>query len=258
MKRRLIYLPGVLCAVVIAVFLCGCQEPTEQIVVQTEPSVEGLLSAVMDGGGTFEDVPFASLIEQSTDRQVIAVDPSDQISAELLSVIETAMASIFVKFNQTDSEPNQEKRINEVSSHFEEALREAITAEAGWTCDYPRNAEGNLQRAGYPDLMIRHEASGLTAYLDPKLVEQGSLKSSLRTFYFTPRRETSKVLHDAHHLLIGIEHDGNTGDWRYLRWHLVDLSDFRVRLKAEFQASNRDLYVPELIILKGGQPEEDP
>ena len=77
------------------------------------------------------------------------------------------------------------------------------------------------------------------------------MNSSLRTFYFTPQTETNKVLHDANHLLVGIEHDGNTGKWRYLRWHLVDLSGFKVRLKAEFQASNEDLYRPELIIRTG-------
>jgi hypothetical protein len=51
--------------------------------------------------------------------------------------------------------------------------------------------------------------------------------------------------------LVGIEHDGNTGKWKFLRWHLVDLADFKVTLKAEFQASNRDLYVPNLIIGEG-------
>jgi hypothetical protein len=121
-------------------------------------------------------------------------------------------------------------------------------------CAYPRTAEGNLQRAGYPDLMIRHPESGRVVYLDPKLVQEGSLESDLRTFYFTPSVQTRKVLHDASHLLVGIEHDGNTGKWKYLRWHLVDLARFKVRLKAEFQASNEDLYRPELIIRQGEAP----
>jgi hypothetical protein len=32
------------------------------------------------------------------------------------------------------------------------------------------------------------------------------------------------------------------------RWDLVDLSQFTVKLKAEFQASNRDMYRPEAIV----------
>jgi 5'-3' exonuclease len=43
-------------------------------------------------------------------------------------------------------------------------------------------------------------------------------------------------------LLCGIEHDGKEGQWTFTRFHLVDLSTLRVRLKAEFQASNAELY----------------
>jgi hypothetical protein len=32
-----------------------------------------------------------------------------------------------------------------------------------------------------------------------------------------------------------------------MRWDLVDLAQFRVKLKAEFQGSNRDLYRAEAI-----------
>ncbi|HEY2102353.1 MAG TPA: hypothetical protein VGH08_03780 [Chthoniobacterales bacterium] len=37
-------------------------------------------------------------------------------------------------------------------------------------------------------------------------------------------------------------------NWMFMRWDLVDLSAFRVKLKAEFQGSNRDLYHPETIV----------
>jgi len=42
---------------------------------------------------------------------------------------------------------------------------------------------------------------------------------------------------------IGIEHDGKTGAWKFLGWELVDLANFRVKLKAEFQASNLAHYL---------------
>jgi hypothetical protein len=161
------------------------------------------------------------------------------------------MGRVLLRFNRDDSETYAASRINEVSAFFENALIEELDRAPEFECNHPRTTAGNLQRAGYPDLMIRHRESGRVVYLDPKLVQEGSMNSSLRTFYFTPQTETNKVLHDANHLLVGIEHDGNTGKWRYLRWHLVDLSGFKVRLKAEFQASNEDLYRPELIIRTG-------
>ena len=36
--------------------------------------------------------------------------------------------------------------------------------------------------------------------------------------------------------------------WKFVRWDLVDLSRFTVKLKAEFQGSNRDIYRPEAIV----------
>ena len=41
---------------------------------------------------------------------------------------------------------------------------------------------------------------------------------------------------------VGIEHDGKDQLWTFTGWRLVDLSTLRVRLKAEFQASNAELY----------------
>lgn len=222
-----------------------------QIVIEQEPSVEALVATVLNGGGTFRDVPFARLVEISTDRQVLPMDPEDAVDTEILGGIEEALGRVLERFNAPDSVTHRAPRINEVSAYFETALIEEIDRLPELECTYPRTAEGNLQRAGYPDLMIRHAESGRIVYFDPKLVQQGALGSDLRTFYFTPSVQTRKVLHDASHLLVGIEHDGNTGKWKYLRWHLVDLARFKVRLKAEFQASNQDLYRPELIIRTG-------
>ncbi len=97
-------------------------------------------------------------------------------------------------------------------------------------------------------MRIEHTASKTVFYLDPKLYEKKSRSSSFRTFYFEPKTRTLKILDDAVHLLLGISHDGVDGDWSFTNWDLVDLSTFKVRLKAEFQASNTDLYRKENLI----------
>jgi hypothetical protein len=38
------------------------------------------------------------------------------------------------------------------------------------------------------------------------------------------------------------------GRWNFTRWDLVDLAQFKLKLKAEFQGSNRDMYRPEAIV----------
>lgn len=117
-----------------------------------------------------------------------------------------------------------------------------VSAVPGLTCEVPANREGEHQRSGYPDLRIVDEISGDVFYLDPKLVEQSSWRSSFRSFYFEPKTKTLKINDDAVHLLVGIGHDGKVGEWVFGEWNLVDLSTLNVRLKAEFQASNADLY----------------
>ena len=61
--------------------------------------------------------------------------------------------------------------------------------------------------------------------------------------------DENKILDDANHLLVGFEHDGRAdGAWKFLNWDLVDASGLQVRLKAEFQGSNKDIYRPEMIV----------
>ena len=140
-------------------------------------------------------------------------------------------------------------RINEVSSHVEELLRELLNAVPGLSCDFPRTVEGHIQRSGYPDLRLVETATNRVFYLDPKLYAAGSRDSSFRTFYFEPKVTTNKVRDDAVHLLVGFEHEPKTaGRWKFTRWDLVDLAHFKVRLKAEFQGSNRDIYRLDAIV----------
>jgi hypothetical protein len=146
-------------------------------------------------------------------------------------------------------------RINEVSSHFEDTLRELLNATPGLRCDFPLTADGKVQRSGYPDLRILDLESNRVFYLDPKLYATGSRDSSFRTFYFEPKKSTNKVRDDAVHFIAGFEHrprDKNAAR-KFTRWDLVDLSRFQVILKAEFQASNRDMYHPDAIIASGTQ-----
>lgn len=55
---------------------------------------------------------------------------------------------------------------------------------------------------------------------------------------------------DAVHFIIGFEHEPRekNGQWKFTRWDLVDLAHFEVKLKAEFQGSNHDLYRPEAVV----------
>ena len=187
---------------------------------------------------TFE---FATVAEACSGKRVLPLGDKPE-HRRMVAAIEQALAQTIRELNATDSPVRKLRRINEASRFFENGLQSRLDAMPGLTCDTPPTRGGARQRSGYPDLRLTDDASGTVFYLDPKLVEQGSVTSTLRTFYFEPKDETLKITDDAVHLLIGIEHDGRDGKWTFGGWRLVDLSKLKVRLKAEFQASNHDLY----------------
>ena len=136
-----------------------------------------------------------------------------------------------------------------MSSHFENSMRELLNTAPGLSCDFPHTAENRVQRSGYPDLRLVDQETKRVFYLDPKLYAVGSRDSSFRTFYFEPKGATNKVRDDAVHFIVGFEHEKRSGDhWNFTRWDLVDLARFKVKLKAEFQGSNHDMYRPEAIV----------
>ncbi len=184
---------------------------------------------------------FATVAHACSGKEVLPLtdEPSHQ---RVAAAITHALTLTLTELNQPDSPVRQLRRINEASKFFEDGLQKHLNQIPGIACDIPPTRAGGHQRSGYPDLRIIDQETKLVFYLDPKLVEQGSAESTFRTFYFEPKNETLKITADAVHLLVGIEHDGKEREWTFTGWRLVDLSQLRVRLKAEFQAANSDLY----------------
>ena len=95
--------------------------------------------------------------------------------------------------NARDSVIQSVPRINEVSSHFENLMRELLNATSGFSCDFPHTSNGHVERSGYPDLRLVDKETNRVFYLDPMLYETGSRDTSFRTFYFEPKIATNKV-----------------------------------------------------------------
>lgn len=191
---------------------------------------------------------FATVAEACSGKKVLPLDDSPA-HRRVVAAIHKALAETVAEQNKPDSPVRKLRRINEASKFFEDGLHARINATPGLRCEIPPTRAGDHQRSGYPDLRITDEESGRVFYLDPKLVEQGSAESTFRTFYFEPKNETLKITDDAVHLLVGIEHDGKSRQWTFTGWRLVDISGLKVRLKAEFQASNADLYHKSVLSL---------
>jgi hypothetical protein len=231
-----------------AATICAGSDASDRDKREHEP-VGPLINWLLDRNRELNGIDFSEVILATSGKKVLAFDPKAEDNLRVMKAVSAALDAATRQMNTPGSPIQNIARINEVSSHIEDMLRELLNATAGLTCDFPRTAEGHIQRSGYPDLRIVDVKTGRVFYLDPKLYAVGSRDSSFRTFYFEPKTATNKVREDAVHLLAGFEHEAKVGGrWNFTRWDLVDLSHFKVRLKAEFQGSNRDIYRPDAII----------
>ena len=212
-------------------------------------AVQQLIPWLLDESTALKGIPFADVIAATSGKRVLPIDRADKDTRRILTEIGHALDDVLTAMNAPDSPARSARRVNEMSSHFENSLREKLNARPDFACDFPKTAEGRTQRSGYPDLRLLDKATGRVLYLDPKLFAAASKRSSLRTFYFEPKRATNKVNDDAHHLIVGISHEkADVSGMQFTRWELIDLATFRVKLKAEFEGSNADLYRPEAVV----------
>lgn len=247
--------PLVFASAACAVLLLGaCEPPAKSRPKPPEETDDReLVRSLLDENLSKRTFAFATVAEASSGKRVLPLDGS-VAHRRVVATVEKALAETLAELNLPTSPVRQLRRINEASRFFEEGLLSRIDALPGFTCEVPPTRGGGHQRSGYPDLRMVDQASGQVFYLDPKLVEQGSAESTFRTFYFEPKRETLKITDDAVHLLVGIEHDGKARLWTFTGWRLVDLSSLRVRLKAEFQASNAGIYQNSKLSLPASNP----
>lgn len=209
------------------------------------------IRALMKTSKSMEHIPFREVVLAATGHRVIPTDREAAADQALLDHLAKAGDGLLAWLNGPESPAKNLRRINEASQLVEGRLR-TLLHHGDFTCTLPSTREGKAQRSGYPDLQITHLPSGRVTYLDPKLFEKTSRASSLRSFYYEPDSLTGKVQHDARHLLLGISHDGKDGAWTFVGWDLIDLHGFHVRLKVEFQGSNKDLYQEKLLLKKSG------
>jgi pyrimidine-nucleoside phosphorylase len=218
--------------------------------------LDRLIPWILDERRELEGIPFPEVIRASTGHRVEPLEPDRDPDARVIREIGRALDTALARMNRDDAPVRGLGRINEASAAFENELRRLLDAAPGLRCAVPETGGGEALRSGYPDLRIEETGSGRVYYLDPKLYARGSRDATFRTFYFEPKRETNKVREDARHLLAGIEHDGAEGAWKFVRWDLVDLSKFRVRLKAEFQGATAISTATGTSSPRAGRPSE--
>src|SRR5436190_2937484 len=250
---------------VVAILDCRASASTSETAQPGSPTrataapVDQLIPWLLNEDRQLRGIPFSEVIFDTTGKRVLAFNRKDEADARVATQISSVLDKVITRLNAADSPIQGISRINEVSSHFEDLMRELLNKAPGLSCNFPKTAVDRVQRSGYPDLELIDQQSHRVYYLDPKLYAVGSRDSSFRTFYFEPKIATNKVREDAVHFIVGFEHEKPAADrpWKFTRWDLVDLSHFQVKLKAEFQASNHDMYRADAIVATSTNQERD-
>src|SRR3954453_19889470 len=139
---------------------------------QTSPTpkaaVDQLIPWLLDEDQQLRGVPFTEVVFDSTGRKVLPFEANNPVDQRVAKAISAACDETMKRLNAADSVTQNIDRINELSSHFENTLRELLNASRGFQCDFPLTADGKIQRSGYPDLRIIDLESKRVFYLDPK------------------------------------------------------------------------------------------
>src|SRR5437016_5959869 len=194
------------CVPFIAILFAANSFAQENPKTSAKPPVDQLIPWLLDEQAQLREIPFREVIADVTGKKVLPFDPKNEVDLRVVKGISAACDETMKRLNLAESPIQKIERINEVSSHFEDTLSELLDSTPGLSCDFPRTAEGKVQRSGYPDLRIVDLGSKRVFYLDPKLYAAGSRDSSFRTFYFEPKIATNKVRDDAVHFVAGFEH----------------------------------------------------
>ena len=95
---------------------------------QTSPAPKGpvdqLIPWLLDEDQQLRGVPFSELIFDTTGKKVLPFEADNAVDQRVAKAIGAACDETMKRLNAPDSAIQNIDRINEVSSHFEDALRE--------------------------------------------------------------------------------------------------------------------------------------
>src|SRR6185436_17807055 len=82
-------------------------------------AVRQLIPWLLDEDAALKGILFSDVISATSDRKVLPIDRNDKDTARILTAIGKVLDEVLVRTNAADSPAKKEKRVNEMSRHFE-------------------------------------------------------------------------------------------------------------------------------------------
>jgi len=104
-------------------------------------AVDALIPWLLQEDAQLRGIPFSEVIFDSTGKHVLAFDPKDETNARVLKQISVVLDEVMARLNAPESPIQGIPRINEVSSHFEDLIRELLNKTPGLACDFRKRPQ---------------------------------------------------------------------------------------------------------------------
>lgn len=195
-----------------------------------------------------KDIPFHLIIKSVYGSEVKKLELEGPKDKELINKLEK-VSDLAARNAKEDG--IFRSRPNEVGNDMEDYVIDGL-ASVGWKGRTPKRADGKRQSTGYPDIYFEDEY-GRPVYFEVKTYNKKTVSSTQRTFYMSPPEEgKEKITKDAFHIVvsfeIGREVRAGTRCYYPKGWKLIDPYSMKMRVKHEFNSSNRELYKKENLI----------
>ncbi|MBD3359124.1 MAG: restriction endonuclease [Candidatus Buchananbacteria bacterium] len=195
-------------------------------------------------------IPFDLVIETISGKKVIPFDEKNKKDSKLLTKLDAVAKMAGVEVNKNGI---KRTRPNEVGNDIEPYVKKALN-DLGYKADIPITTLGGKQSSGYPDVEFIDEF-GRTNYLECKTFNIENVNTSFRSFYFSPS-EKFKITKDAHHFILSFEiyvekSEDKNNVYKCKSYKILSAENLMVNVKYEFNASNSDMYIEELILTEG-------
>src|SRR5438552_18177853 len=100
--------------------------------------VDALIPWLLQEDAQLRGIPFSEVIFDTTGKHVLAFNPKDETDARVLKQMSSALDQVMTRLNAPKSLIQGIPRINEVSSHFEDLIRQLLNKTPDLDCDFPK------------------------------------------------------------------------------------------------------------------------
>src|SRR4051812_16105727 len=110
--------------------ICPSSHGSDRAGVEKEKSavapVSGLIGWLLDRNRELHGIDFSEVILATTGKKVLAFDPRSEADERVMKALSAALDQATKQMNRAESPIQDAARINEVSSHVENLLRELL------------------------------------------------------------------------------------------------------------------------------------